>query len=45
MITSELSEALGMADRILVMREGRINGEIREVSAATQEQIMEMAVE
>ena len=45
MITSELPEALGMADRILVMREGRINGEIREVSAATQEQIMELAVE
>ena len=45
MITSELPEALGMADRILVMREGRINGEIREVSTATQEQIMELAVE
>ena len=45
MITSELPEALGMADRILVMREGRINGEIREVATATQEQIMELAVE
>lgn len=44
MITSELPEALGMSDRILVMREGRVAGEIQDVSAATQEQIMELAV-
>jgi ABC-type sugar transport system ATPase subunit len=44
MISSELSEVLGMADRILVMHEGRITGEIAEVKNATQEQIMRLAV-
>ena len=44
MITSELPEALGMSDRILVMHEGRITGEIEDVANATQEQVMELAV-
>ncbi|MCO6454351.1 MAG: sugar ABC transporter ATP-binding protein [Pirellulaceae bacterium] len=44
MISSELPEVLGMADRILVMHEGRITGEIRDVAGATQEQIMDLAV-
>jgi ABC-type sugar transport system ATPase subunit len=44
MISSELPEVLGMADRILVMHEGRVTGEITDVRAATQEQIMQMAV-
>jgi ABC-type sugar transport system ATPase subunit len=44
MISSELPEVLGMADRILVMHEGRITGEIRDVHSATQEQIMKLAV-
>jgi len=44
MISSELPEVLGMADRILVMHEGRITGEITDVPSATQEQIMELAV-
>lgn len=44
MISSELPEVLGMSDRILVMHEGRITGEIRDVSKATQEQIMDFAV-
>jgi ribose transport system ATP-binding protein len=39
MITSELPEALGMADRILVMHEGRIAAELRR-GEATQEKIM-----
>lgn len=43
-IGSELPEVLGMADRILVMHEGRISGEILDVSNATQEEIMAMAV-
>ena len=43
-ISSELPEVLGMADRILVMREGRLSGEIADVRSATQEQIMELAV-
>ncbi|MDP6446582.1 MAG: sugar ABC transporter ATP-binding protein [Pirellulaceae bacterium] len=45
MISSELPEVLGMADRILVMRGGRVSGEIADVAAATQEQIMSLAVE
>ena len=44
MISSELPEVLGMADRILVMHEGRITGEIRDAANASQEQIMELAV-
>jgi ABC-type sugar transport system ATPase subunit len=45
MISSELPEVLGMSDRILVMHEGRITGEISDVARATQEQIMELAVQ
>jgi ABC-type sugar transport system ATPase subunit len=44
MISSELSEVLGMADRVIVMHAGRITGEIQDVSHATQEQVMELAV-
>ena len=43
MISSELPEVLGMSDRILVMRKGRVAGEIIDVHNATQEQIMELA--
>jgi len=39
MISSELPEVLGMADRILVMREGRIVAEFDHANA-TQEAIM-----
>lgn len=45
MISSELPEVLGMSDRILVMHQGRITGEITDVAGATQEQIMELAVQ
>ncbi|MCA9265877.1 MAG: sugar ABC transporter ATP-binding protein [Planctomycetales bacterium] len=44
-ISSELPEVLGVADRILVMHEGRLTGEIKDVERATQEQIMELAVQ
>ena len=42
LITSELPEALGMCDRLYVMREGRIMGEIGR-SEADQEVIMRLA--
>jgi ABC-type sugar transport system ATPase subunit len=42
MITSELTEVIGMADRVIVMREGRITGEMPG-SAATEEAIMHLA--
>ena len=44
MISSELPEILGMSDRILVMHEGRIKGEIVDVAATTQEDILAMAI-
>ena len=44
MISSELPEVLGMADRVLVMHEGRITGEIADARQATQEQILTLAV-
>ena len=42
MVSSELPEVLGMADRIYVMREGRITGELGR-QTATQETIMRLA--
>lgn len=42
MISSELPEILGMSDRILVMHEGRIAGELSR-EEATQEKIMHLA--
>jgi len=42
MISSELPEALGMSDRILVMHEGRISGELSRAEA-NQEKIMHLA--
>jgi ABC-type sugar transport system ATPase subunit len=43
MISSELPEILGMTDRIIVMNEGRITGEITDVPSATQEDVMRLA--
>ncbi len=42
MISSELPEVLGMSDRIYVVSEGRITGELS-IEEATQERIMELA--
>jgi rhamnose transport system ATP-binding protein len=42
LISSELPEILGMSDRVLVMREGRIAGELRR-DEATQERIIAAA--
>jgi ABC-type sugar transport system ATPase subunit len=43
MISSELPEILGMSDRILVMREGRLTADI-DRDEATQEQILRYAM-
>jgi len=43
MISSELPEVLGMSDRVLVMREGTIVGELARAQA-TEEGIMKHAV-
>ena len=43
MVTSELPEAIGMADRIYVMNEGRIKGMLHR-EEATQEKIMHIAL-
>lgn len=42
MISSELPEVLGMSDRVLVMHEGRITGEL-DREEATQEKILRLA--
>jgi ribose transport system ATP-binding protein len=44
MISSELPEILGMSDRVLVMHEGRVTGIVDDMSQATQESLMHMAV-
>ena len=42
MISSEMPELLGMSDRIMVMREGRVTG-IIDGKNATEEEIMRLA--
>ena len=42
MISSELPEILGMSDRIIVLHEGVIAGEL-EIAEATQEKILQLA--
>lgn len=42
-ISSELPEVLAVSDRILVMRQGRLSGEL-DIKEATQEKIMNLAV-
>jgi ABC-type sugar transport system ATPase subunit len=44
MVSSELPEALGMSDRILVMHEGRVKGEIADVAGARQEDVLALAL-
>jgi len=43
MISSDLAEIVGVSDRILVMREGAIGGELP--GGASEEDVMAIAVE
>ena len=42
-ISSEMPEVMGLSDRILVMREGRLNGELRRKDF-TEENILSLAI-
>ena len=44
MISSEMPDVLGMADTILVMKEGRVSKVFDEVKGVTQEMILESAM-
>jgi ribose transport system ATP-binding protein len=44
MVSSELPEILGMSDRILVMREGRLVGELKNTPETTQEDVLALAM-
>ncbi len=44
MVSSEIPEVIGMADRILVMHDGRITGELADARRAAPEQIMKLAM-
>jgi ABC-type sugar transport system ATPase subunit len=43
-VSSDLSEVIGMADRILVMHDGRITGELDNHQPTTQEEVMQLAI-
>jgi len=45
MVSSELPAILGMSDRIIVLREGKIAGEITDVAKASQQDVMHLAVQ
>ena len=44
LVSSELEELIGMCDRIIIMHEGSIKGEISDVSDISQKQILSMAM-
>ena len=45
MVSSELPEILGMSDRIIVMKGGRLVGEVENGPGITQEDILALAME
>ncbi|WP_283396698.1 sugar ABC transporter ATP-binding protein [Candidatus Pelagisphaera phototrophica] len=44
LISSELPEVIGMSDRIIVMKEGRIQGIVNDAQRASQEEVLEIAL-
>jgi putative multiple sugar transport system ATP-binding protein len=44
LISSELPEVIGMSDRILVMKEGQVMGEIEDARTTSQEAVLALAL-
>jgi len=44
LITDELSEAIGMADNILVLKDGKVNGQISRSSGFSEESIVQVMI-
>jgi ribose transport system ATP-binding protein len=44
LISDELTEALGMADRLIVMKDGKINGLIRRDEEFTEQSVIAVMV-
>ncbi|MBI2067425.1 MAG: sugar ABC transporter ATP-binding protein [Deltaproteobacteria bacterium] len=45
LISSELPELLNLSDRIIVMHEGRMTGEIKNLQGVTQEEVLHLAMD
>ena len=43
MISSEMEELIGMADRVIVLHEGQMTGELKDRNQFDQEEIMKLA--
>ena len=44
MVSSEMPEVLGVADRVVVMKSGRVTGEFSEMDTVTQEMLLEASL-
>lgn len=44
MVSSEMPEVLGVADRVVVMKSGRVTAEFSDMSSLTQEMILEASL-
>ena len=45
MISSDLPELLGMSDRVVVMREGRVTGELERAARRRPKRVMALAMQ